>query len=145
MMLFGKRKTAKANIPTEEDIKNIEMELNALMKKQRDIDYSLTGMRNSSPNVSDKELEDELEELMRQHGKSRGGDRLTQLRAMLTNSIQTIKALDKGPITPEISQSRMRLLETAKRLSAEIERLKKGARRTKRKRATRRRRALQSS
>jgi len=89
------------------------------------------------------ELSADLNELHRQSGTARGGDRVKQLQAMISNSIKMIKAMDQNPPTPETAEARKRLLETAKKLNAELKGLNsKGA---KRKRVTRRKRVQRSS
>jgi hypothetical protein len=144
MPLFGKKKTVSKTMTIDEEMAQLEKQLKELAVQQGIIDAKLGrewGARNSAS--EDEELERELEELMRtQSGKARGGDRVAQLRAMVLNSIQMIKALDKNPPTPESAEARKRLLETAKRLNAELARLKSGA---KRKRSTRRKKARRSS
>jgi hypothetical protein len=143
MPLFGKKKTVSKTMTIDEEMAQLEKQLKELAVQQGIIDAQLGrewGARNSAS--EDEELERELEELMKQSGKARGGDRVAQLRAMVLNSIQMIKALDKNPPTPESAEARKRLLETAKRLNAELARLKSGA---KRKRSTRRKKARRSS
>jgi hypothetical protein len=140
MPLFGKKKTVSKTMTIDEEMAQLEKQLKELAVQQGIIDAQLGrewGARNSAS--EDEELERELEELMKQSGKARGGDRV---RAMVLNSIQMIKALDKNPPTPESAEARKRLLETAKRLNAELARLKSGA---KRKRSTRRKKARRSS
>jgi hypothetical protein len=147
MPLFGKKKTVSKTMTIDDELAELERELGpelkALAQQQGVIDDKLGREWGRKKSASeDEELERELEELMKQSGKARGGDRVAQLRAMVLNSIQMIKAIDKNPPTPESAEARKRLLETAKRLNAELARLKSGA---KRKRTTRRKKARRSS
>ena len=147
MPLFGRKKTVSKSMSIDDELaqleRELEPELKALAQHQGVIEDKLGREWGRKKSASeDEELERELAELMKQSGKARGGDRVAQLRAMVLNSIQMIKAIDKGPATPESVEARKRLLETAKRLNAELARLKSGA---KRKRSTRRKKARRSS
>jgi hypothetical protein len=151
MGLFNFRKTAKNPVaatqpvaaPTKDEV---EAEMRDLLSNQAKISNMIGKPIKTSTTVSDEELMRELEELERQYGSSRGGDRVKALRGMISNTITLIKALDKYPATPESAEARKRLLESAMNLNAELKRLtNKGARRTKRKKSTRRRRVRRSS
>jgi hypothetical protein len=144
MPLFGWRKTAKTVpvVATPTD-KSLEDEIAELEKQIGMTSDKLGTEWGRKKAVSDEELERELEELMKQSGKSRGGDRIAALRAMIQNSINQIKLLKERPATPETLEAQKLLLETAKKLTAQLQELKK--RGAKRKRATRRKRARLSS
>ena len=156
MNLFGKRKTAPksdgaappavappSDKSMEDEIAKIERDI-ALMSDKLGTDWS----RKNSPSENEA-LERELEIMqILQNGKSRGGDRSAALRAMIQNSINQIKLLKQRPATPETLEAQKRLLEIAKKLNAELQQLKNGAKRkrsTRRKRFTRRKRARRSS
>jgi hypothetical protein len=145
MPLFGFKKNAKtvpiAATPTD---KSLEDEI-AEMERQLGVTNDKLGTEwGRKKSVSDEELERELEAMMiTQNGKSRGGDRIAALRAMIQNSINQIKVLKQSPATPETLEAQNRLLEIAKKLNAELQQLKK--RGAKRKRATRRKRVRRSS
>ena len=156
MNLFGKRKTAPksdgaappavappSDKTMEDELAKIERDI-ALMSDKLGTDWS----RKNSPS-EDEALERELEAMeILQNGKSRGGDRSAALRAMIQNSINQIKLLKQRPATPETLEAQKRLLEIAKKLNAELQQLKNGAKRkrsTRRKRFTRRKRARRSS
>jgi len=150
MNLFGLKKTARTNPINKAPIgigtpraKSMEDEIAELERQQSAIDDRLGREWSPTNSVSDEELERELEELMKQSGKSRGGDRIAALRAMIQNSINQIKLLKERPATPETLEAQRLLLETAKKLTAQLQELKK--RGAKRKRATRRKRARRSS
>ena len=102
-----------------------------------------------------EDLELELEQLhvldaaKSQSGKARGGDEATYLRNKMTNLINTIRALDSYK-TPEAAAHQRKLLDLAKKLGAELQALKRGAKRKrstrrKRTRSTRRKRVQRSS
>lgn len=151
MPLFGFKKTAKTPpVAAQPSDKSIEDEI-AEMERQLGVTNDKLGTdwgRKNSPS-EDEALERELEAMMiTQDGKSRGGDRIAALRAMIQNSINQIKVLKERPATPETLEAQNRLLEIAKKLNAELQQLKNGAKRkrsTRRKRTTRRKRARQSS
>ena len=156
MNLFGKRKTAQTAVRAapppvappsdksmEDEIAEMEKQVN-MMSDKLGTDWS----RKNSPS-EDEALQRELEIMeILQNGKSRGGDRSAALRAMIQNSINQIKVLKQRPATPETLEAQKRLLEVAKKLNAELQQLKNGAKRkrvTRRKRSTRRKRARRSS
>lgn len=156
MNLFGKRKTAQTAVRVapppvaplsdksmEDEIAELERQLGTTNDKLG-TDWS----RKHSPSENEV-LERELEIMeILQNGKSRGGDRSAALRAMIQNSINQIKVLKQRPATPETLEAQKRLLEIAKKLNAELQQLKNGAKRkrvTRRKRSTRRKRARRSS
>ena len=138
MKLFGRQpvaqRAAKPAEPTASELaeaSNCQTRVNAFVSK-----YSMQPLEYA-------ELSAELADLHTQSGTARGGDRVKQLQAMISNSIKMIKAMDQNPPTPESTEARKRLLETAKKLNAELKGLtSKGA---KRKRVTRRKRAQRSS
>jgi hypothetical protein len=138
MKLFGKKpvaqRVAKPAEPTASELAeatNCQTRVNTFVSK-----YGVQPLEYG-------ELSAELDGLHMQSGTARGGDRVKQLQAMVSNSISLIKAMDQNPPTPESAEARKRLLETAKKLNAELKGLtSKGA---KRKRATRRKRAQRSS
>jgi hypothetical protein len=138
MKLFGKtpiaQRVSKPTEPTASELaeaSNCQTRVNAFVSK-----YSMQPLEYT-------ELSAELDKLHTQSGTARGGDRVKQLQAMISNSIRLIKAMDQHTPTPENTEARKRLLETAKKLNAELKALtSKGA---KRKRSTRRKRARQSS
>jgi hypothetical protein len=142
MKLFGRQPVAQravtppasASEPTASELaeaSNCQTRVNDFFRK-----YSMQPLEYA-------ELSAELADLHTQSGTARGGDRVKQLQAMVSNSISIIKAMDQKPPTPESAEARKRLLETAKKLNAELKGLtSKGA---KRKRATRRKRAQRSS
>ena len=149
MNLFGKRKTAQTAVQAapppvappsgksmEDEIAELEKQVNMMSDK-----LGTVWGRKNSPS-EDEALERELEAMeILQNGKSRGGDRSAALRAMIQNSINQIKVLKQRPATPETLEAQKRLLEIAKKLNAELQQLKNGAKRkrvTRRKRSTRR-------
>ena len=138
MKLFGKKpvaqRSAKPAEPTASELteaSNCQTRVNAFVNK-----YGVQPLQYS-------ELSAELDGLHIQDGTARGGDRVKQLQAMVSNSIKLIKAMDQKPPTPETAEARKRLLETAKKLNAELKGLT--SRGAKRKRVTRRKRAQRSS
>ena len=138
MNLFGKKPIAqRASKPAEPTASEIaqasdcQTRVNAFVNKYgvQPMDYT--------------ELSAELDNLHTQSGTARGGDRVKQLQAMISNNIRLIKAMNQHTPTPENTEARKRLLEAAKKLNAELKALtSKGA---KRKRSTRRKRAQRSS
>jgi hypothetical protein len=164
MNLFGKKKTAPTAtratvVPSQLPPNDIDRELaelerwislpaleannQNLMKVQSVIDNKLGRVWGKSPSTAEMEdLERELEKLhveeeaKSQLGRSRGGDKATELRNKMANLIKMIRALDSYK-TPETEAQQRKLLDLAKRLGAELQALKRGA---KRKRVTRRNR-----
>jgi hypothetical protein len=151
MPWFNRNKTAKKSDPTPQPVAaptkdEVEAEMRDLLSNQAKISNMIGKPIKTSNSPSDDELLRELAELERQYGSSRGGDRVAALRGMIRKNIDLIKQYDKYPATPQSAEARKRLLELAKNLNEELKRLtNKGARRTKRKKSTRRRRVRRSS
>jgi hypothetical protein len=161
--LFGRKKPAVpiqlppddmerelAELEREFKLADLENKNKNLMKAQSVIDNKLGSVMGRPPSTAEMEdLERELEQLhvldaaKSQLGRSRGGDKATELRNKMTNLINLIRALDSNK-TPETEAQQRKLLDLAKRLGAELQALKRGARR-KRTRSTRRKRAQRSS
>ena len=152
MGLFNFRKTAKKPVADTQpvaappSVEEVEAQMRDLLSNQAKVSNMIGKPIKTSTTVSDEELMRELAELERQYGSSRGGDRIAVLRGMIRKNIDLIKQYDKYPATPQSAEARKRLLELAKNLNEELKRLtNKGARRTKRKKSTRRRRVRRSS
>jgi len=161
--LFGRKKPAVpiqlppddmerelAELEREFKLADLENKNKNLMKAQSVIDNKLGRVMGRPSSTAEMEdLERELEQLhvldaaKSQLGRSRGGDKATELRNKMTNLINLIRALDSNK-TPETEAQQRKLLDLAKRLGAELQALKRGARR-KRTRSTRRKRAQRSS
>jgi hypothetical protein len=149
MGLFNFRKTAKnpvaatqpAAAPTKDEV---EAEMRDLLSNQAKISNMIGKPIKTSTTVSDEELMRELEDLEKQYGSSRGGDRVAALRQMIKNTIWMIRELNKEqPRSAQTIEAQERLLASARRLHAELQSLtNKGA---KRKKSTRRRRVRRSS
>jgi hypothetical protein len=167
--LFGRKKPAVpiqlppddmerelAELEREFKLGDLENKNKNLMKAQSVIDNKLGRVMGRPPSTAEMEdLERELEQLhvldaaKSQLGRSRGGDKATELRNKMTNLINLIRALDSNK-TPETVAQQRKLLDLAKRLGAELQALKRGAKRKrvtrrKRTRSTRRKRAQRSS
>jgi hypothetical protein len=152
MGLFNFRKTAKNPVaatqpvaaPTKEEV---EAEMRDLLSNQAKISNMIGKPIKTSTTVSDDELMRELAELERQYGSSRGGAEYHEkLRAILKRGLEILKEFDRNPGAPDYAANRKRLTEILVRGYREYKRATgRGARRTNRKKSTRRRRVRRSS
>jgi hypothetical protein len=149
MGLFSRNKTAKKSDPIPQPAaapskEEVEAEMRDLLSNQSKVSAMIGKPIKTSNSPSDDELLRELEELERQYGSSRGGDRVAALRQMIKNTIWMIRELNKEqPRSAQTIEAQERLLASARRLHAELQSLtNKGG---KRKKSTRRRRVRRSS
>lgn len=154
MDLFRKKKAADAAAAAKQntavsdfdaELQRMEAQMKDLLSNQANASSMLAKPITTSSSPSSDELERELEELERQYGSSRGGDRAASISIVLRQGLKILKDLDNQPRTPDYPVLRKRLVGILMTGYDAYKKAKKGARRTKRKRATTRRRRAQRS